>query len=228
MTTEQMPLQLPLRIGLPDGTTFGNFLPGDNGELLALLRGRGEPLVFLWGDAGSGRTHLLQAACHDAGAAAYLPLLDLRDYPPGLCEGLETMEVVAIDDVQAIAGRTEWETALFHLFNRCRARGCRLLAAADGPPTTLPLTLADLRSRLAWGPVFQVHALSDAHKREALKLRAARRGMALPDAVADYLLRRYSRDPGALFELLELLDRASLVAKRRLTIPFVRELIGRS
>lgn len=222
-----VPVQLPLRIGLMDGATFENFLPGDNGELLRLLQRGSEPVVFLWGEAGSGKSHLLQAACRLARGAAYLPLAELSGESPELCQGLEQLELVALDEVEAVAGHADWETALFHLFNRCRQSGCRLRAAAAGPPSSLALSLPDLASRLAWGPVYQVHRLSDEQKRAALRLRAERRGMALPEEVTDYLLRRYSRDPHALFELLERLDRASLAAKRRLTVPFVRDLIRR-
>jgi DnaA family protein len=145
---------------------------------------------------------------------------------PELLEGLEQQALIAIDDVQAIAGMPQWEEALFHLYNRVRDYGHRLVVSATVAPAGLTLTLPDLISRLGWGPVFQLATLSDADKRAALQMRARRRGLELGNEVAEYLLRRCPRDMDSLFSLLNQLDRASLVAQRRLTIPFVRELLG--
>lgn len=224
--TEQ---QLALRIGLRDSATFANFYAGDNAAVLHALQQGNEPFIYLWGAQGSGRSHLLQAACHTeagrGGTPVFLPLGELAPAGVGLLEGLEQMSLICLDDVQAIAGDAAWEEGLFHLYNRIREAGGRLLVAADASPVTLGITLADLRSRLGWGPVFQLQGLDDAGKLAALQLRAAARGMVLSDEVGVYLLRRCPRDTQALFELLERLDRASLAAQRRLTIPFVRDLI---
>ncbi len=219
--------QLPLRIGLRDGATFANFHPGPNAEALFALERRLEPFLFLWSGPGGGRSHLLQAACHAAAdeGAAYLPLAELAPMGPEMLEGLESMALIAVDDVQAVAGDTAWEEGLFHLYNRVRDAGGRLIAAADAPPPALGLSLADLASRLAWGPVFQLRALDDEDKAAALQMRAGMRGMQLPDNVAAYLLKHAPRDLPALFELLERLDHASLAQQRKLTIPFVKELI---
>jgi len=143
-----------------------------------------------------------------------------------MLEGLEQQAVVTVDDVHAIAGQAAWEEALFHLFNRLREAGNRLVVSARGAPAALNLQLPDLVSRLGWGPVFQLQPLDDDGKRAALQLRARQRGMELPDEVAWYLLRRSPRDMDSLFELLQRLDVASLAAQRRLTIPFVRGLIA--
>jgi DnaA family protein len=221
--------QLTLRIGLRDSATFANFLPGDNAAPLHLLQQRTEPFVYLWGGIGSGRSHLLQAACHaetaHGGSPAYLPLAGLTQTGVELLEGLEQMSLVCLDDLQAVVGDKDWEESLFHLYNRVRDAGGRLLAVADASPSALGIHLPDLRSRLSWGPVFQLQSLDDAGKLAALQLRAQARGMELGEEVGAYLLRRCPRDMRALFELLERLDQASLEAQRRLTIPFVRELI---
>ena len=156
----------------------------------------------------------------------YLPLQELLTLAPELLEGLEQQALIAIDDVQAIAGMPQWEEALFHLYNRVRDCGHRLVVSATVAPAGLTLTLPDLTSRLGWGPVFQLAALSDTDKRAALQMRARRRGLELGNEVPEYLLRRCPRDMDSLFSLLNQLDRASLVAQRRLTIPFVRELLG--
>ncbi len=221
--------QLTLRIGLRDSATFANFFAGDNAAALHLLQQATETFVYLWGGRGSGCSHLLQAACHAetarGGSPAYLPLADMAQAGGELLEGLEQMSLVCLDDIQAVIGDAAWEEALFHLYNRVRDAGGHLLAAADASPAALGVALADLRSRLAWGPVFQLQPLDDAGKLAALQLRARARGMELNEEVGTYLLRRAPRDMHALFELLERLDQASLAAQRRLTIPFVRDLI---
>ncbi|HKJ75832.1 MAG TPA: DnaA regulatory inactivator Hda [Gammaproteobacteria bacterium] len=222
--------QLPLGVGLRDDATFTNFLPGPNAGALAVLEAGNEQAVYLWGGWGSGRTHLLQAACHAAaaagGAPAYLPLSAAEDLAPAMLEGLEVAPLVCLDDVQAVAGRADWERGLFDLYNRVREAGGRLVAAADAAPGALGLVLPDLASRLAWGPVYHLEALSDDQKKEALCRRAERRGMELGEDVATYLLRRCPRDLHSLFGLLERLDHTSLAAQRRLTIPFVRQVLG--
>jgi len=218
--------QLPLRLSLRDSATFENFVDTGN-ELAVQALGRGrDDSIYLWGPSACGKSHLLQAACHAAAreGAMYLPLTELVAGPE-LFTGLESRAVVAIDDLDVIAGQPAAETALFHLYNRVREAGGRMILAASGSPAALGMTLPDLVTRLGWGLVFRLHPLDDDGRRRALQLRAERRGFDLPDDVADYLLRRHARDMNSLFALLERLDEASLAAQRRLTIPFVRELL---
>ncbi len=221
--------QLPLRIGLRDSATFANFYPGANATAGHALQQGMEPFIYLWGASGSGKSHLLQAACHGVteagGQAIYLPLDEAGITPPML-EGLEGMTLVCLDRLECVAGHGEWETALFHLYNRLRDSGHRLLVAGNAAPPALGLDLPDLVSRLGWGPVFQLQPLDDAGKAAALRLRAANRGMELSEEVANYLLQRAPRDMHALFTLLERLDEGSLAAQRKLTIPFVRQLLA--
>ena len=217
--------QLPLQLQLRDSATFDNFLEEGNELALQALRAGGGESLYLWGPPGCGKSHLLQAACHASPTAVYLPLGGIEGAQPALFDGLEAIPVVAIDDLGVIAGDPEWEIALFHLYNRIREAGGRLLCAADHSPAALGLALPDLVTRLGWGLVFRLQILSDAGRRRALQRRARRRGFELPDEVADYLLRRQPRDMNSLFVLLERLDEASLAAQRRLTIPFVRGLL---
>ncbi len=228
------PQQLPLHFAWREGLHFANYCPGDNRPAVAALRaaaeGAGERFVTLWGGAGLGKSHLLQAACEAAARqgrrGAYLPLAELAALSPAVLEGLEGLDLVCVDDLQAVAGEAAWEEALFHLYNRLREADGSLIAAADASPAGLPLRLPDLTSRLAWGPVYRLQPLGDADRAAALQARAAGRGLQLPDEVAAYLLRHCARDLPSLYALLDRLDQASLAEQRRLTIPFVRGLIG--
>ncbi len=221
--------QLPLRIGLKDSATFDNFFPAGNELVLQALQSDREMILYLWGPGGSAKSHLLQALCHAAAAqglsSVYLPLEELISHPAALLQGLEQQDLIAVDDIQAVVGLPQWEEGLFHLYNRVRDSGHRLVVSGTSAPTGLGLGLPDLVSRLGWGPVFKLSALTDLQKRSALQLRAQRRGLEMGDDVAGYVLRRCPRDMDSLFSLLNRLDQASLAAQRRLTIPFVRQLL---
>lgn len=226
--------QLPLGLRLPATSRFDNYVAGANREAVAaveqLARGNSAGTVFLAAAAGLGKTHLLQAACRAVEAAgdrsAYVPLRTLAEFDPAALEGLEHYALLAIDDVEAIAGRAAWEEALFHLYNRQRDAGGRLIGAASAPPEHLGLQLADLRTRLAWGGVYALQPVDDAMRLRILGLRARERGLELPDETAQFLLRRCPRDLPALLGLLERLDQAALASQRRLTVPFVRDVLG--
>lgn len=231
------PIQLPLGVRLRDDATFANYYPGANAAALGYVErlcgaeaGWTESLIYLWGGAGVGRSHLLQAAClrlQERGLqAVYLPLAELAGHGPELFDCLEQCDLVCLDDLQAIAGRADWEEELFHLFNRLRDAGRRLLLAADAAPRELPVCLADLQSRLSLALVFQLQELAEEDKLRALQLRASRRGLQLSDEVGRFILTRGARSMSALFELLEQLDQASLQAQRKLTIPFLKEVLG--
>ena len=182
------------------------------------------------GRNGSDYSAAVLAAClraeQQGEQAVYLPLAELVEYGPELLDDLEQCALVCLDDLEAVLGRSAWEEALFHLFNRLRDSGRRLLIAAAAAPRELPIGLADLQSRLTLALVFQLHALSDEDKLRALQLRASRRGLHLTDEVGRFILNRGERSMSALFELLERLDQASLQAQRKLTIPFLKETLG--
>jgi DnaA family protein len=227
------PRQLPLAIKLDDSATFSNFhvAAGDR-QLIDYLTSRAglQQFTYLWGSEGAGRSHLLQALCHQADTALesafYIPLKNHHEYSPDIFEDLESLALICLDDVQVLAGNHEWELALFSLFNRLRDTGTRLVIASDVSPRQLQVQLPDLLSRLQSGVVFQMQALEDADKLLALQLRARQRGFELSDEVAFYVLQRNERSMRGLFELLECLDQHSLETKRRITVPMVRELMG--
>jgi DnaA family protein len=225
--------QLTLNVSIPDRYSLENFIPGANGELLARLDGvaggeEGADCIYIWGPAGSGKSHLLQALCRTVAAngrkVAYVSLA-AGECRPELLEGLADAALVCIDDVDAVAGDRAWETALLALYEGARGR-TSIVWAASLPPQGLPLVLADLASRFRAGLVYGLHALSDEEKLQALQARARERGFELSDDAGLYVLKRYPRDMHALFALLDRLDRASLEAQRRITIPFLRRLEG--
>ena len=221
-------LALPLR--LADHAVFGSFLSGDNEALVATLTaladGAAETGCWLWGSAATGKTHLLQATCDRAGdRAVYIPLGSLADADPALLDGLASRNPVCIDDLDAVAGRQEWEHALFELCNQILDVGGNLVVAAGTAPRNSSFVLPDLVSRLSRLPVFQVQTLGEAERGAALQLRARHRGLELPDETARYLLNRSRRDMTSLYNLLDRLDAEALRAKRRLTIPFVKAVI---
>ena len=142
MVIEAQAQQLTLSVSVRDDARFANYFAGPNAQVVYSIqdqwRESGEPFIYLWGANGVGCSHLLQAACHYAEGlghkAVYLPLDELVAYDPAVFEDLEVLQLVALDNIEAIAGKPEWEEALFHLFNRLRDAGsCMLVAAKDGP-----------------------------------------------------------------------------------------------
>lgn len=233
-----IPQQLSLGVSLNDDATFDNFYAPPatpNAEAVAALRSQlelaSEPFIYLWGGAGCGLTHLLQAACHHAQTLnksfQYFPLRDLAGYAPQeLFAGLETLDFICLDGLDLVIERPDWELALFHLYNNLRDAGKLLLVAAVQGPRELPVQLPDLASRLQWGATFHVQTLKDEHKQQALQFRAKARGLELNDEVAAYIIQRLPRDMNELFWQLNRLDHASLAEQRKLTIPFVKKILS--
>lgn len=227
--------QLALGVKLRDGSVFASYYGGRNQVAVDALRAlrTGEPptCVYLHGTTGTGKTHLLQALCANAGqrgeGAAYLPLTNLQAMGPELLSGCGELACVCVDDVELIAGRRDWELALFTLHQQLDEHRGRLVVAGAVPPAASGITLADLRSRLGGGLVLTLHVLDESGQIAALQLRAQIRGFELPAETAQFLLRRLPRDMATLCAFLDELDEASLVAQRRLTVPFVREVVER-
>ncbi len=229
--TLDTPLQLSLPLYLPDDETFASFWPGENSALLAALQDTLEQdqgsYFYIWGRAGSGRSHLSHAACSALSgrhlAVGYVPLDKRAWFVPEVLEGMEQLALVCIDNIECIAGDTCWEMAIFNLYNAILEAGnTRLIITGDRPPRQLNLTLPDLVSRLGWGQIYRLQPLSDEDKIQVLQLRARQRGFELPEDVGRFLLKRLDREMRTLFIILDQLDRASITAQRKLTIPFVK------
>jgi DnaA family protein len=224
--------QMALAVRLRAGAVFESFAAGANAEIIAALRSPGADPIWLWGGRGVGKTHLLQAVCAATAApggrsAAYFPLHRALGLPPEALQGFESSPVLCLDDADAVAGDLAWESALFGLFNAAAELRTRMIFAAKAAPRSLEWRIGDWRSRAAACVVYQVQGLDDAGRIEALGLRAAQRGLQLPLETAEYLLKRMPRDLPTLFEVLDELDEASLIAQRRLTVPFIRDALER-
>ena len=228
------PRQLSLSVHLDDHATFDNYfsVPGSSNEQArqALQDLDSSGFVYLWGSLGTGRSHLLQALCRSfTGTWMYLPLAELVDDDPGsVLEGLESLELLALDDLDAVSDRPEWAEQLFHLYNRIQQQGHALAISADISPAEIQTPLADLKSRLTAMHVYRLQQLKDKQLQDALRLRAQLRGFELPQAVAEYLLRHFPRGIKQQIAFLDQLDIGSLEAKRKLSIPLVKELLIQS
>lgn len=232
-----MVMQAPVPFRFHDIYGFKTFFEGPNRQVLESLkalacRQGSEHFLYIQGDSGFGKTHLLQATCQAASEADssvfYLPLRECASMQATILDGLEDYRLVCVDDIDAIAQKPDWENAFFHFFNRHRDRSGDLLVSATRKPKQLRMALADLQSRLQSGLLLRIQELGDADKIEALILKAKQLGFDLPRPVARFLLSHYPRDLSTLWKILATLDYASLSEQRKLTIPFLKSLLPRS
>ena len=223
--------QLHLPIRLRDSVSVDNFFPAGNEEVFAAFNGwlngdTDKSVLFLHGVAGSGRSHLLQAACcfvsEKERPSIYVPAGE-PDISGEFISQLDPESTVCIDDLDQVVGDVHWEEAVLEVHERLLSSNGRLLLAALQPPRALGLTLPDLATRLAAGGVYRIRPLTERELPRAMQLRARRRGLELPDEVVEYLLRRVPRNSEAIFDLLDRVDEAAFAKKRRLTVPFIRE-----
>ena len=227
--------QLPLGVRLRDTSVFASYFPGRNSSVVDALQALtarregpsdGPTCVWVHGPLSVGKTHVLQAMCArvhaNSQSAAYLPLAEVAPLGGEILSGYGQFSLVCLDDAETVAGNADWERALFRLHRELDEQGGRLVLAATVPPAALPFRLADLASRLNGGVVLTLQPLDEPEQLEALQLRAQLRGCELPEETAQFLLRRLPRNMAALCAFLDELDEASLIAQRRLTVPFVK------
>lgn len=220
--------QRALPFALGERGTFPHFVAGRNGELVQrlreLARGRGGTFdcVWLFGEPGTGKTHLLQAVCNDQANAAYIPAREMTTDNDSI-EAYGKFDTVTVDDVPEWIGTQASERGLMSLYNVLRGRHARLVVTAHRSPRDLEFTLPDLGSRLRAAGCYRLAPLDDRDKLRLLSGVARERGFDLPTEVARFLLARTSRDQRELLGALDRLDEASLAQGRRLTIPFVKQ-----
>lgn len=228
-----MAQQLPLDFEFRVNQTFGDFFPDANHEIITHLQqciaNVGEQQIFLWGKSGQGKTHLLQACCHQAQhrnlSSFYFDLANATLPDPALLNGLDDYELVCFDNIDRIAGNAVWELAFFNFFNQHRDRGHKLIVSASSAPNDIAVQLPDLKTRLNWGLTLKIQPLSDSSRIEALIFKADQMGFEIAPQAGRFLLTHYDRDLSSLWALLAKLDKASLAAKRKLTIPFLKQIL---
>ena len=243
VTVEQEPHQLALRIKPIDGANFENFyVSADNALAVSALntclqsqvdKAESAQADFIWlhGGESVGKSHLLQAlyrkACDLNVLAAYLPLAELVEKSPAaLFEDLSGHQLLCIDDIDAVIGQDEWEKALFNLYNSAILGNFSIILCGRVPVSALNVKLPDLHSRLMSFAQFALRPLSDEDLLEALQLRAKGIGLVLPSELAEYIVYRSQRDIRSLMGVLKILDSQSLASQRRLTKPFVKEVMS--
>ncbi len=226
-----MTAQLTLPLQLSDDATFANFFTTNTMvvEQIQAALPTSETLIYLWGEPGSGRSHLLQAICHQLQEQKksffYLPFKHYDDLSPDILEGLENYDLVCLDDINTCLPNKNWEEALFHFYNKMRDNQHQIVISANLSPKNLDCQLPDLHSRLNWGLTLKINPLCDEEKCAAIELRAKNRGLFISHDAVRYLLTHHARNMPSLFNALEKLDRASLQMKRKLTIPFIKYIL---
>ena len=224
--------QIPLQLMPRRDSRFEDFVTGPNKAVVEALKHMPEEPgshIFLFGEEGSGKTHLLNALCHETrerqGRAFYLALKRLPKNAIESLQGLERLDLVCVDDLHVIAGDRAWEEALFHCFNRIREANGRLLVSSQKRLSALNLGLPDLASRLAWGLRLPLMPLDDQDKLAVINLHADALGFSLSEDVQQYLLKHHDRSMSALIQTVENMHQAALTNKRRITVPLAREVL---
>ncbi|MBK8817143.1 MAG: DnaA regulatory inactivator Hda [Methylococcaceae bacterium] len=225
--------QLPIKFDFRDDHKFDDYFPGTNQEIIDHLKrfssGSGEEFIYLYGNKGYGKTHLLHACCHEANqnglSSFYIELTKPLSHDPDLLTGLENFDIVCVDNIDFLERNEEWELAFFNFFNQFRDRNRRLLVSAVSAPNVLSFKLPDLHSRINWGLSLKIKPFDDADKMAALSYKAKQKGFEISPKTAQYLLSHYDRKLASLWKMLEELDSASLAAQRKLTIPFLKKLM---
>ncbi|MDD2723403.1 MAG: DnaA regulatory inactivator Hda [Methylovulum sp.] len=226
--------QLPVNFEFRANQTFMDFFAGGNQEIIAHLQqcldGTGEQQIFIWGESGLGKSHLLQACCHQAHQypmdAFYFSLNSPTSLPdPAILTGLDQFDLVCVDNIEHIAGDPVWEQAFFNFFNLHRSHNHKLILSASYAPPTIAIILPDLQTRLNWGLTLKLNHLSEDDSIKALIFKAKQMGFEISPQAGRFLLTHYHRDLASLWNLLDTLDRASLAAKRKLTLPFVKKIL---
>lgn len=228
--------QLTLMVQLPDDETFESYKSEANLGIVSQLKSYIEQTqetphgFYLFGLTSAGKSHLLHAsstyAAHVGKSSVCLSCAELKQLPVEVLDGLEQIDLICLDDIHLIAGDAQWEQAIFDLYNRVLEQNNYLLISGDESAQQLGISLPDLVSRLSWGLTEQVKPLDDEEKISALQHRATQRGLILSDEVVKFLLNRLSRDMGSLTKSLDVLDKASIQEQRKITIPFIKEVLS--
>ena len=221
--------QLLLPVSISDHMVFDSFYPGLNLEIYQSLQANVQKFLWISGVKGSGKTHLLQASFHRCirllNPSLYIPMQEFKNFSPDLLNDLDHLNLICIDDIEFILGNEVWERKLLDLYERLQVTDTNLVIASHEPPKGLNFFLPDLASRFSMGVIHQLEILSESEMISAIQLHAEIRGFNLPKESANYLLKRVERNVGSLVEIIKILDYESLSKKRKLTIPFIKNIL---
>ena len=225
--------QIPFEFSNFQELDFTSFIQGKNKYLLDLLKTlikkERNDCLYIWGSEGTGKTHLLQAACKQAyemnSQVTYIPLKQHREFDFEILNGLGQLDLICVDDLESIFDNLEWQQRLTLLYNEIRDNNNSIIISSTVSPKNIKIELDDLKSRLVWGQVHKIKPPDDELKIEILKRKASERSFELTKSVAEFLIRRTDRDLNSLIKILDVIDHSSLAAKRKVTVPFVKELI---
>ena len=221
--------QLLLQVSVSEHMVFDSFYPGKNLEIYQSLQANTQKLLWIAGIKGSGKTHLLQAAFHRcirlSNSSLYVSMQEFEELSPGILNDLEQLDLVCIDDIEFILGNQIWERKLLDLYERIQTTDTHLVIASNESPKGINFFLPDLASRFSMSVVHQLEMLSETEMILAIQLHADIRGFNLPNKSANYLLKRVERNVGSLVEIINILDYESLSKKRKLTIPFIKNIL---
>ena len=228
-----MSKQLPLQFEFQSNQSFNTFYPGSNEEVINHLRHiftGNEQQVFLWGNTGTGKTHLLHAACRESkqhDRTCFYFSFDDKPLPdPAILNGLENFDLVCFDNIEIIAENSAWEQAFFNFYNLHRDNNKQLILSAHCPPKFLAILLPDLKTRMSWGLTLKISPLTDEQQLNALIYKANDLGFEIPVKVGRFLMNHYVRDLPSIWMLLDKVNYATLAAKRKLTIPFLKQIMS--
>lgn len=227
--------QLPLAVHLPDDETFASFYCTESGISLAQIKAfiahdnLSANGFYIFGQQGVGKSHLLHASCVLASElnlkSLCLSFSELTDLSVEVLNDLESIDLICLDDLHLIAGNKEWQQGVFDLYNRVIENNKKIIFTGNDSAKSLGITLPDLVSRISWGLTEQIKPLSDEDKIHAIQLRSKFRGIEVSDETVKFLLNRLSRNMKNLVESLDTLDKASIGAQRKITIPFIKEIL---
>ena len=231
--------QLSLDIKVENYASFNNYYVTEkNIQLVNHLKdivadNKKDQYLYFWGKKGSGKTHLLCAVSDHAEKynlnAFYVSLKDIvncsNDIAVNIFDNVEMFNIICLDDIDVISGNSRWQELLFDLYNQCLDKNIKLIISSSKGIDDMNISLSDLKSRLHWGVRFHLSELDDNEKIKALKLHAKNRAMDLSDEVANYIIKRCARNMSNLCELLDKLDKASWQKQRKLTVPFIKNIL---
>ena len=221
--------QLPLPVNISDYMIFESFFAGSNDHIYKLLQTNEQKFLWIAGEKGTGKTHLLQAKInqinHNQSKLMYLPMRDLNQFSPEILDDMDQMDLICIDDIHLVLGSRIWEEKLLDLYERIQNTKTVFIVSSKDSPQGGNFLIQDLLSRYSTALVLRLNVLKNMDIVRAIQLHAKIRGFNLSDNAAKFLLTRVRRDVCSLVEIIEILDYESLAKKRKLTIPFIKSVL---